>query len=115
MFTGGRLPWGGPNAVEAKQAEFCAKPEITVGRLSNRVDAACEKAFADRPRFVRVLIDVERWVQGGSARAPRQEDAERDTGSSPHAHNYKATGQVLTLEYRYGRLAADKIRSTPIC
>ena len=62
MLTRRRLPRSGPNAIEANQAEFGAKPEITVGRLSNRVDDAFDKAFADRPRGVRVLIDVERWV-----------------------------------------------------
>jgi hypothetical protein len=50
MLTRRRLPWDAPNAIEAKQAEFRAEPEITVGRLSNRVDDAFEKAVADRPR-----------------------------------------------------------------
>jgi hypothetical protein len=62
MLIRWRLPWDAPNAIEAKQTEFRAEPEITVGRLSNCVDGACEKAIADRPRGVRVLIDVERWV-----------------------------------------------------
>ena len=35
MLTCRRLPWDAPNAIEAKQAEFRAEPEITVGRLSN--------------------------------------------------------------------------------
>ena len=60
MLTRWRLPWDAPNAIEAKQAEFRAQPEITVGRLGNRGDRAFEKAVADRPRGVRVLIDVER-------------------------------------------------------
>jgi hypothetical protein len=62
MLTCRRLPWDGSNAIESKQAEFGAEPEKTVRRLSNCVDAAFEKAFADRPRLVRVLINVERWV-----------------------------------------------------
>ena len=37
MLARGRLPGDAPNTVEAKQAEFRAEPEITVGRLSNRV------------------------------------------------------------------------------
>jgi hypothetical protein len=61
-LTRGRLPSGGPNAVEPEQAEFRAEPEITVGRLSNRVEGSREKAFADGPRFMRVLIDVERGI-----------------------------------------------------
>ena len=35
MLTRWRLPWDAPNAIEAKQTEFRAEPEITVGRLSN--------------------------------------------------------------------------------
>jgi hypothetical protein len=34
MFTRRRLPWDAPNAVESKQAEFRAEPEIAVGSLS---------------------------------------------------------------------------------
>src|SRR5260370_23557926 len=33
MLTRRGLPWYKPNAIEAKQAEFRAEPEITVGRL----------------------------------------------------------------------------------
>src|SRR5580693_538720 len=33
LLTRRRLPGDGPDAVEAKQAEFRAEPEITVGRL----------------------------------------------------------------------------------
>jgi hypothetical protein len=62
MLARGRLPGNAPNAVEAKQAEFRAEPEITVGCLSNRVDDGFEKAVANGPGVVGVLIDVERWV-----------------------------------------------------
>jgi hypothetical protein len=62
MLTGWRLPLDGPNAIEANQAEFRTKPKITVGRLCHRVDEAFKKTFADCPRFVRVLINVKRWV-----------------------------------------------------
>jgi hypothetical protein len=53
------LPRYEPNAVEANQAEFRAEPEIAVGRLSNRVYGPFEKAFADHPNAVCVLIDAE--------------------------------------------------------
>jgi len=75
LLTRWRLPWDAPNTIEAKQPEFRAEPEITVGRLSNCLDGAFEKAFADRPRGVLVLIDIERWVQGGSTTAARQQGA----------------------------------------
>jgi hypothetical protein len=57
-----RLPRDGPSTVEVKQTKLRAEPEITVRRLSNRADDAFEKAVADRPRGVGVLIDVERGV-----------------------------------------------------
>jgi hypothetical protein len=62
VLTRWRPPLHVPNSIEAKQAEFRAEPQITVGRLSNCVDGAFEKAVSDRPRVVRVLIDVERWI-----------------------------------------------------
>jgi len=62
MLTRWWLPSEAPNAIEATQALTCAHPEITVWRLGNCGDRALEKAFADRPRLVRVLIDVERGV-----------------------------------------------------
>jgi hypothetical protein len=89
-LTRGGLPWGGPNPVEAKQAEFRAQPEITVGRLSHRVDGGREKAFADRPRFMSVLIDVERWIQSASRGAASQQYDKFDNGPPLHAPNYLA-------------------------
>jgi hypothetical protein len=62
MLTCGRPPRDRSNAVEVEQAGFRTEPEISVGRLSNGGDGAFEKAAADRPRVVRVLIDVERRV-----------------------------------------------------
>jgi hypothetical protein len=38
MLTCRGLPWDGPDAIEAKQAEFGSEPEVAVGRLSNCVD-----------------------------------------------------------------------------
>src|SRR6266478_2436986 len=35
MLARGWLPCDAPNTVEAKQTEFRAEPEITIGRLSN--------------------------------------------------------------------------------
>src|SRR5215469_5930032 len=69
MLTRRRLPGDAPNAIEAKQAEFCAQPDVTVGRLSKRDDTAFGKALANPPRRVRVLADVKRGVQGRSATA----------------------------------------------
>src|SRR5260370_31225976 len=40
-----RLPRNILETIEAEQAEFCTKPEITVGRLRDRVDCAFGKKF----------------------------------------------------------------------
>jgi len=77
-----RLPRDGSNAIEAKQAEIRAQPEITVGGLRNCVDSAFGKTFADLPRRVRILTDVKRWAQPGNTTAARQQYAEHDGGSS---------------------------------
>ena len=69
-----RLPRGVPHAVEAKQSEFRAEPEIAVGRLGNRKDDAFGKAFLDFPSGVRVLTDVERLVQCENTWARCQQD-----------------------------------------
>jgi len=66
MLVPWRLPQDAANAIEAKQAEFRAQPEITVGRLRDRLDGAVGKAFADLPRGVRVLIDMACAFHGGT-------------------------------------------------
>jgi len=77
-----RLPRDGSNAIEAKQAEIRAQPEVTVGGLRDCVDSASGKPFAGLPRRVRILTDVERWVQRGSTKAARQQYAKHYSGSS---------------------------------
>jgi hypothetical protein len=62
MLTCRRLPWERPDAVEAKQAEFRAEPEISIPSLGNGVNVTSEKSFADCPRGVSVFTDIEGWV-----------------------------------------------------
>ena len=69
-----RLPFDAAHTVESLQAEFGADPQIAIGRLRNGVDRAFEKPLADRPCLVRVLVDVEGWIQ-----------RERQTGTAPRA------------------------------
>src|SRR5262249_29148714 len=64
-----RLPGDGPHAIEPKQPEFGAEPEISVGRLCDGTNDAWSKPFDGFPRGVRVLADVERRVQRERARA----------------------------------------------
>jgi hypothetical protein len=59
MLTRRRLPGNVSDTVETKQAEFRSQPEITVGRLGNCVDKALGKAFANLPRRVRILANVQ--------------------------------------------------------
>ena len=62
MLASRRIPQNLLDAIEAKQAELRPKPQITIRSLSDRLDRPFEKSFADRPRGVCVLIDIERGV-----------------------------------------------------
>jgi hypothetical protein len=82
MLIRRRLPRHVPDTVEAKQAEFRAQPEITVGRLSNGLDCPFGKALADLPSRVRVLTDIQRRIQRERARAQKQ----HTQCCPPHGH-----------------------------
>ena len=70
MLTRRWLPGATANAIEAKQAEFCAEPEIPIGRLGHRVDVALEGPILDGPRGMRVLTDVQ--SDGSNAECKRR-------------------------------------------
>jgi hypothetical protein len=78
------LPGNAPNSIEAKQAELRPEPQITVGRLSDRSDEAIRNAIARRPRRVRVLADMERWIQRESKGAARQQNPKGQQRSPWH-------------------------------
>jgi hypothetical protein len=84
MLIRWRLPGDVPDTIEAKQAEFRAQPEITVGCLSDGVDDASRKVVADPPRRVRVLADVQGRIQGERARAHQSYHSPKR--SPPHGH-----------------------------
>jgi hypothetical protein len=96
MLTRRRLPWNTPNAIEAKQAEFSTEPEIAVACLGNRVrrDDAFEEAVADLPRSVRVLADIERWLEGGGAGAA-EKDCQRGNAFRHCSTSRRAQGLHL--------------------
>ena len=73
-----RLPVDGLHSIEAEQAGFRAQPQITIGRLRDCKDGSCRETLANRPRSVRVLVDVERGVQRKSARAACQQEGQPD-------------------------------------
>ena len=56
------FPRYGSNAIEAKQAEFRAEPEITIAGLRDRVDPAPGEALADSPGCVCILAEVESGI-----------------------------------------------------
>jgi hypothetical protein len=62
MLTLWGLPGDSANAIEAKQTELRAQPEVTVGSLSNRAYVAFGESVADLPRGMRVLANIERWI-----------------------------------------------------
>src|SRR5712672_170 len=61
-FTRRGLPLHNPNAIETYQAGIRAEPEIAVRRLRDGEHLRLEKALANGPRLVRILIDLERRV-----------------------------------------------------
>ncbi|MGH9880108.1 MAG: hypothetical protein ACRD6N_01630, partial [Pyrinomonadaceae bacterium] len=67
LLTSTRLPEGKANAVEAKQAELPAEPQIPVGRLCHREDGAEIEAVPGGPRGMRVLADLQRRVERENA------------------------------------------------
>src|SRR4030095_6466220 len=68
-----RLRGNGAHAIEPKQAEFGAQPEIPVGRLCDGANEAFRKPIDGFPRGVRVLTDVQTGIQC-EGRRPGQED-----------------------------------------
>ncbi len=101
MCTRRRLPWVGANTIETKKAEFRAQPDISVGRLSNRVDPASGKAFAIFPGGMRVLAYVQRWVERERTRAACRDDAaqrsrERETTPQATSISCSPTPQILS-------------------
>src|SRR5262245_1618127 len=102
-----RLPRNGPHAVEAKQAVFRAKPQIPVRCLRNRGDRALEEPVADRPGGVRVLTDVERWIECERGRRPHQQRRHESDGSQRCARSVAPThrSRSLCLKRRVAPLA----------
>ena len=72
MLTRRCLPGDAANAIEANQAELRAEPEIPTGRPGNRVDIAIDEPTPDGPRSMRVLADIQGWIQRKNRRRPEQ-------------------------------------------
>ena len=68
LLTGRRLPPDEAHAVEVKETELAPQPQVAVGCLGHRGDAAQRESVTDRPRGVRVLADLERRIRGKNGR-----------------------------------------------
>src|SRR5262249_7088889 len=75
-----RLPGDRSDSIEANEGELRCQPEIAVGRLGHRGDDAFGKALSNLPRHVRVLADVERWIERERTRARYQQERQGDHG-----------------------------------
>src|SRR5262249_38402516 len=103
-----RLPWEVPYTVETQQSGFRSEPKVAVRRLGDGCDSGLCEAVADLPCRVRVLTDIQRWIQRERARTPRQDretdcDARHDAGAPQtvfaghHAH-LTASNRTSELE-----------------
>ena len=76
-----------------------------------------KKPSRDRPGRVRVLIDIDGRAQGRSTATALQEDAQRDSGSRLHAHDYlvlaQFLGRVLESRMRRNRLLTHAAPDAP--
>jgi hypothetical protein len=86
-LAGRGLPRHEPKAVEAKQPERAAGPEIAVERLGHREDRAERRAVPGRPRGVGILGDLQGRFErdGGGLRAEQsrcQEQARHEASTA---------------------------------
>ena len=72
LLTGRGLPGDSVNAIETKQAEFAAQPEIAIGRLRHREDGANGEPVPGSPRSVPVLTDIQRGTERQNGRSSEQ-------------------------------------------
>src|ERR1044072_3277899 len=79
-----RLPLNVLQAIEAEQTEFRSKPEITIRRLSNRIDYPLGETVAAFPRRVSILTDVQRWIQRKRSGATGQQNASQNRLKNTH-------------------------------
>ena len=64
--------WHRSNSVEAIHTRLRAQPKITVGRLRDGVDRPIQESVAEGPRDMRVLADIQRWIQRSKSGRPEQ-------------------------------------------
>src|ERR1017187_2675314 len=115
MLASGWLPHDPANAVEANHAEFRGKPEIPVGRLSHCEDIAQGEPVPAGPRAMRILADVQRWVQRQSARRAQQEcetancnERQRSFHCGHTSQSDRATGAQGVNSVEYSALRSEE-------
>lgn len=103
MLISRRLPGHIPDTVKAHQAKFRTQPEIAVWGLCHGGDFALCETVADFPRGVRVLADVQCWIQCENARAHCQKDKRQRSPQQnrmPHLSPHKnAVPHILSHLY----------------
>ena len=92
LLTCGRLPASEVKAIETKQSEFPAEPQIAVGCLGHREDGAQRVSVPDGPRGVRVLADLQRRVEREGGRVRNKQC--RDQHQAGHDHVSSSTIQL---------------------
>ena len=103
MLTRRWLPGDTANAIEAKQAEFRAQPEIAIGRLGHREDGADGEPVPGSPRSVPVLADIQRWVQRQNRSRPEQEDERADRNE--RQRRFHLRGRPFNIELLWTNFA----------
>src|SRR5262245_26739809 len=111
MLTRRRLPGNGLHPIEANQTKLRTQPEVAVGRLSNGADDPFGKAFADLPRRVRVLIDVQRRIQCEDRRTRQQDHPSQQKAWWEHESSQKLqclhNAHVFLFPYQTRRREPD--------
>lgn len=67
------LPGNTAHAIETKQAEFRAQPNIPIGRLRHREDSSRGKPVPGSPRGMPVLANIQRGIERQEGRSPEQQ------------------------------------------
>src|SRR5579863_3398303 len=106
MFTRRWPPGDILDAIEARQAKCCPDPEISIRRLGGGNDAALGKAFANFPRRMCVLDDVQVRIQGQRTRTPRQPACQNGDCRNSESHwppSFRHGSHILLSLFQEGR------------
>src|ERR1700722_14401369 len=116
-----RLPRDIPHAIEARQAEGCPDPEISIWRLGGGNDAAFGKTLSDFPGRMRILADIQRGIQRQRTWTPHQQASqntawcEGESYSSAHfPHRAPILRSFIPGDRQHDLLPFTKQRTIPL-